>query len=478
MSTGSTPPPARRRAPGPQGHFLLGSHREIVRKGWLQFALDAWRASGDIIRFRLGPLVGHILAHPDAVAHVLLKNRQNYGKGLTYTRTRVMLGLGLLTSEGELWQRQRRLLQPPFTARAVTRFDDVMTSTAETLLARWQTASAERRPVDVHHGMLELTLRVIGRTMLGVDLEEEGGSVVAAYHQACKLLDQRLAAVVDLPLVIPTPANLRMKRALRTLDAFIYRLIDERRATLKDTQASLALADVAAAGPAGPGERDLLDKLLAASDAEAGMSPHQVRDEVMTMFFAGHETTAQALTWTWYALSQHPDIEARLHHELDTVLAGRPPTAQDLAQLTYTRRVIDETLRLFPPVWIFPRGVIGDDELGGYHVPAGSLIFPCPYLTHRHPGYWERPETFDPDRFAPERFTERTRTAYFPFGAGPRACLGTHYALQEATLVVALFAQRYRFRLLPGHRVEPQSAITLYPAGGLPMFLDPRSLSS
>jgi cytochrome P450 len=474
MSTGPTTPTAYRRAPGPQGHWLFGSHREILRKGWLQFCVDAWRASGDIIRFRLGPLIAHLIAHPDAVAHVLLKNRQNYEKGLTYTRLRAMVGLGLLTSEGELWQRQRRLLQPPFTARAVTRFDHVMTSIAETLLARWQAASAQGQPVDVHRGILELTLRVIGCSMLSVDLGEEGGSVVAAYHQACKLLDQRFAAMIDLPLAIPTPANLRLRRALRTLDDFIYRLIDERRAASHQAQATLEPADVAAAGPAGRAERDLLDKLLTAGEAGAGMSPQQVRDEVMTMFFAGHETTAQALTWTWYALSQHPDVEARLHHEIDTVLAGHPPTAQDLAQLTYTRRVIDETLRLFPPVWIFPRGTIDDDQLGGYDIPAGSLVFLCPYLAHRHPDFWEQPETFDPDRFMPERFDDRTRAAYVPFGAGPRACLGNHYALQEAVLVVALFAQRYRFRLLPGHRVEPQSAITLYPAGGLPMLLEPR----
>jgi cytochrome P450 len=386
-----------------------------------------------------------------------------------------MTGLGLLTSEGDLWQRQRRLLQPPFTARAVTRFDHVMTSTAETLLARWQAASAQGQPVDVHRGMLELTLRIIGRSMLGVDLDQEGGRVAAAYHQACQLLDRRFAAVADLPLAIPTPANLRMRRALRTLDDFIYRLIDERRAASSAPQAAPPEPiDLAAAGPAGRPERDLLDKLLNASEAGTGMSRQQVRDELMTMFFAGHETTAQALTWTWYALSQHPDVEARLHDELDHVLAGRPPTAQDLAQLPYTRRVVDETLRLFPPVWLFPRGAIHEDQLGGYHVPAGSLVFPCPYLIHRHPDAWERPETFDPDRFTPERFNDRMRAAYIPFGVGPRACLGNHYALQEAVLLVALFAQRYRFRLLPGHRVEPQSAITLYPAGGLPMRLEPR----
>jgi len=287
---------------------------------------------------------------------------------------------------------------------------------------------------------------------------EGGGAEVAlveAYRDACEVINDRLSSFLDPPLLLPTPANLRIRRALRVLDGRVADIVEERRR----------------GGP----KPDLLSKLLDARDESgAGMSPRQIRDEVITLFFAGHETTAVALTWTWYLLSQHPDVEAQLHAELDAVLGGQPPTSALLPRLEYTRRVLDEAMRLYPPVWTFPRQAVDEDELGGYPIPKGSLMFPCQYLTHRHPDFWEDPERFDPDRFLPERAHGRPLHAYVPFGAGPRACLGNHFALAEASLVLATVAQRYSLRLLPGHPVKPISVITLQPAHGLRMTLTAR----
>jgi cytochrome P450 len=257
---------------------------------------------------------------------------------------------------------------------------------------------------------------------------------------------------------VPTPANRRFNRAIQTLDQIIATIIAERRQQ-----------------PAG--QPDLLDHLLSARDETtgAGMSERQIRDEVITVFFAGHETSAQTLTWLWYLLAQHPEVEQQLHTELARVLGGRTPTVADLPQLGYTQLVVREALRLYPAVWTFPRQAITGDTIAGYHIPAGSLMFPAPYLTHRHPAFWDSPEVFDPERFKPERSQDRHDYAYYPFGGGKRSCIGSHFAMQQIQLVVATVAQHYRLRLVPGQVIEPRSAITLHPAHGLRMQLEPRS---
>jgi cytochrome P450 len=349
-------------------------------------------------------------------------------------------------------------MQPPFTQKSVAAFASDMVGAAEAMLERWRPTAERGEPLEVHREMLRLTITVIGRTMLGMRTDGQGaeGQLVEAYAEACEVINARLASFLDVPLAIPTPANRRLKRAVGVIDRLVYALVEERRR-------------------AGPGA-ELLSRLLEARDEETGeaMSPRQLRDEIITLFFAGHETSAGALTWTWFLLSQHPTAEAELHAELSRVLGGRAPTAADLPALAYTRMVVEESMRLYPPVWTFPRAAIADDELGGYHVPAGSLVFPAQFLTHRHPAFWEEPESFQPERFAPSRAEQRPNLAYFPFGGGPRTCIGSHFAMMETVLVLATVAQRYRLRLAPGHRVEPTSIITLQPLGGMPMVLERR----
>lgn len=453
MTTG-TDSATRTIAPGPRGTVLLGSLPEMRRQGQIQFYLDAWRRFGDVVRLRLGPLTAHLIVQPEHIRHVLVANRDNYRKGIAYRKVELILGAGLFTSEGDLWRRQRRLMQPPFTPGGVKRFTGAITECSAQMLERWQTAAERGQEVDIQREMMRLTMSIIGKTMFSVDVHADAGVVGPAFSAVLEFAAARTVALLDVPLFIPTPMNRRFKEALRTLDAFIYGVIAERRGREDD-------------------QEDLLSLLLRARDEETGqgMSERQLRDEVLTIFFAGHETTAQALTWAWYLLSQHPAAERRLHTELATVLGGRAPTAQDLPGLTYTRMVIEEAMRLYPPVWMFARDAIAHDEIGGYHVPAGSMILMSQYLAHRHPAYWEHPEAFDPERFTPERSAGRPHYAYFPFGGGQRTCIGNHFAMLEAQLILATVAQRYRPRLAPGQAVEPVAVGTLRPRHGLWMTL-------
>jgi cytochrome P450 len=448
----------RRVAPGPHGDPFLGSFRELQRLGQVRFYLNNWRAWGDLVRFRIGPLVAHIVIHPDAVQRVLAENQQNYGRGLGYAKTRGLLGLGLLTSEGEVWRRQRRLMQPLFTSKAVSQYAGDMTAATEAMLEQWQAQAERGETVDINLEMLRLAMRIIGRTMFGIGAGQASVELdmVQSYEHACEFINARLASFFDIPLFIPTPFNRRFTQSIATLDRLIYQLIRERRNQQN-------------------GKADLMSKLLAARDEETGegMSDRQIRDEVITVFFAGHETTAEALTWAWYLLAQNPEAEQRLHTEL-RVLGGRTPTVQDLPNLPYTRMVIEETLRLYPPVWTFPRQAIQPDQLQGYDIPGGSLIFPSQYLTHRHANFWENPEAFEPERFTPKCQAQRPRHAYYPFGGGARTCIGIHFAMQEACLVLATVAQRYRLRLVSTPPIEPRSVITLHPSQPVQMRIELR----
>lgn len=456
MST-DVSPRAGRRAPGPRGNLLLGNALQLRRAGQLAYGLENWRCFGDVVRVRLGPFAVHMVASPAHIHQVLIANRQNYGRGRGYQVLRLLTGQGLLTSEGALWQRQRRLMQPPFTPKAVPPYVGAITAATQAMLERWETQTV-RRDRDVNAEMLALALDVIGRTMFSRTLDQHSRALVAAFAQAVPLVGARITAGLEVPLAVPTPANRRLRQALHTLDTRMYALIAERR--------RLGSSD----------RPDLLARLLDARDAETGaaMSLRQVRDEVMTIFFAGHETIAQTLTWVWYLLGQHPEVEERLHAELAAVLSGRAPTVADLPRLPYTHMVIAETLRLYPAVWAIPRGAVGADVIGGYAIPAGSMVFPFVYAAHRHPEVWPEPERFDPTRFAPDVSGNRPPCSYLPFGAGPRACIGQAFALQEALVVLAMVAQRDRLRLAPGQLVVPHSAITVGPRGGLRMTIHRR----
>ncbi len=464
---GATRSPSRRIAPGPRGIPILGNVPEVREKGGLiQFYSQVHREYGDVVRVRMGPMDQYLIAQPDHVRHVLVANRQNYWKGVAMNRVKLLLGNGLFTSEGEFWQRQRRLMQPPFTPRGVTQFGEPMVDLIQRTLDRWESPARADAVLDIGQEMMTLTMGVIAETMLSIDITRDdvaGNAAEAgrAFAYMLEFISRQSATAFSLPLWIPTPANRRFNAASALIRDFLGGVVRERRELHRR---------------AGPQQRDLLDTLLNARDEQTGqgMDDSQVYDEVITIFFAGHETTAQTLTWLWYLLAKHPDAERRLHDEVDRALGGRVPTLADLPNLPYARMAVEEAMRLYPPAWIFVRESYNDDEIGGYHIPAKSMIVLSPYLTHRHPDHWQRPEVFEPERFAPEQVAKRHHYAYFPFGGGPRTCIGNNFALQEAHLAVAMIAQRYRLRLQTGEEIQPKMMGTLRPAAPVLMRLERR----
>jgi cytochrome P450 len=423
------------------------------------FAFNMWRRYGDIVRIRFFSWPGYLLSHPDHVKHVLHDHHRNYNKQSPLLDAfRLFFGNGLFTNNGESWLHQRRLMQPAFHHKRLAHFGTVMTDTTLAMLAHWQDAGSQ--PLDIPLEMTRLTLRIAGLTLFNLDLSNDADLVG---HTFSVILPQlvKYAFLPFPPLWVPTPGNRRLQAGLETLNQVVYDMISQRRKHLTDS---------------GMETGDLLSMLLAARDEETGegMNDQQVRDEVMTLLLAGHETTSAALTWIWYLLSQHPEVEQRLHEEVDRVLGGQPPTVDCLGDLPYTRNVIQEAMRLYPPAFYIIRHTMADDEIGGYAVPANSIIFLMAHRVHRHPAIWEDPERFDPERFTEERSASRPRFAYIPFGGGPRICIGNSLAMMEAQLVLATVVQHYCLRLVPGHPVEPRMVLTTRPRHGLPMMLQPR----
>lgn len=449
----------RRTPPGPRGHPLFGSVRDAQRGG-PQFYVDARQRFGDVIRFRsYGPLGWYMISHPDDIEYIVRGNAANYPKGIWSGFLEPLVGQGLLTSEGDLWRRQRRLEQPAFHRQRLAALGATMAGAAEALGERWSAYARDGRPFDMMAEMSQLTLRVVGQTLLGADTSGEAARVTPAVTEGIDYVQYRLDHLFPLPEWVPTRRNRQFQRARAALDRLVYGIIDQRRRTGEDTG-------------------DLLSMLLLARDEETGegMSDQQLRDEVMTIVLAGHETTAVTLTWTWYLLAKHPEVADKLRAELDATLGGRTPRIEDLANLPYTRMTIEEALRLYPPAWMLGRQAKEADEIRGYHIPAKALITCSQYVTHRHPDFWTDPERFDPERFAPERAAGRPRFAYFPFGGGQRQCIGNNFALMEAQLVLATLAQRYRPCPVPGHPVEPEPMLTLRPRHGMPMTLHERAV--
>lgn len=446
-SGGRPPAPGlSRRLPLPYGWV------NRMRRDFLGFLLEGAVRFGGVFRFQVGRRAFHLVSHPDLVKQVLQDRHKTYPRSWVYGRTKVVLGESLVSSEGPAWQRQRRMVQPGFHHRKIAGLAGLMTGETDAMLCRWR-ARAEA-PLDVAAEMNRLALDIAGRALFGSGLGEAAAAIRGAVGDAGRVLERRLGNLVVLPVAVPTPANLRLRASLRTLDAIVSRLINERR------------------GTGGASGDDLLSTLLAARDEEAGggLSDREVRDQVLTFMVAGSETTALALTWTWYLLDRHPDADRRLRAELDEVLGGRTPTAEYLPHLRFTRMVIEEALRLYPPVPLVVRDASVADFLGGYHIPARSMVVLSPYVTHRLPQLWELPETFDPDRFAPGRCEDRARFAWYPFLGGPHQCVGQEFAMLEARLVVATVAQAYRLRVAPGARVEPEVSLTLRPRDGIPMI--------
>ena len=442
--------------PGPRGVPILGMLPAVKRDPTGIFVRAAERF-GDVVYFKIANRQGFLITNPADVRHVLQDNARNYHKSPLYQKLKTTLGNGLLTSEDDFWLRQRRIAQPAFHRQRVAGLASVMANAAREAAAGWDTHASSGQPFDVEEEMMRLTRTVVLRALLGADL----GPYTAEIDDAWTVINEHIGESfwsLGLTDTLPTPKNRRFKAAQTVLRGAVNHVITERRRRPSESDA------------------DLLSMLLAARDEETGegMTDDQLRVEVTTFLLAGQETTSLALTWTWYLLSQHPRAQQRLEDELDAVLQGRPPEYADLVNLPYTRMVIDEAMRLYPPAWGFSRQAMADDQLGGFHLPRGWLAFVIPYVLHRLPAYWPNPDEFDPDRFSPERSADRPKFVFIPFGAGPRQCIGNQFALIEAQLSVATFAQAYRLHLVPNHKVEAWPLITLRPRFGMPMIVERR----
>ena len=400
-----------------------------------------------------------LVNEPDFIEHILVTNHRNYVKGrLTRRILQPALGNGLVTSEGDFWRRQRRIITPAFHHRHLAPAADVMMRRARQRVGRWSTPCEKGERLDIAHEMMSLTMEIVAEALFSSDIADS----IAELRRAMTTVVASVGTpnpldILGFPEWFPRWRSPRTRSALARLDRTIYGIIAARRATQ--------------AAPA-----DLLSLLLAARDEETGegMTDTQLRDEVLTFFAAGHETTALALTWTLYLLSRHPGIERTLHDEVDRVPGDGETTFADVEALSYTRMVIEEAMRLFPPTFSFSRTALADDEVGGHPIRAGSVVTISPYLTHRNPRLWQDPQRFDPERFTPERIKARHRFAYLPFGGGPRICIGRGFAMAEACLVLATIARAYRLRVAPGQRVEAHGRITLRPRYGLRMTLERR----
>jgi cytochrome P450 len=451
----------RRLAPGPKGEPILGSARGFQRD-LLQTLLDGWREHGDIVRFKgVGPLFPvHLPVHPDYVTYVLKDNAANYPKTpFINDRWRMVVGNGLICSEGAFWLRQRRLAQPSFDPKLLRSFDGGVADRAQDLADDWERHAETGRPVEVAGAMVRLALAVLGQAMFSTDWRRDAEAMAPAVHVTIGHAYHQIESFVPIPLGVPTPRNRRFLEARAVLDEIMYRLIRERR-QMDD------------------GPQDLLGTLMHAQDPDTGerMSDEQIHDELMTFMFGGHETVASGMAWTLYLLSKHPEVQRRMRAEIDGVLQGERPTADAMTgQLPYTTRVINESLRLYPPVSLISRSPLADDEIGGYHVPKGGMVLICSYVSHRHSGIWDNPEGFDPDRWLPERSEGRPKNAWFPFSGGPRQCIGGYFGLIEMHIVLSMILQRFELDLVPGHPVEPRPGITLGFRNGLQMTVRHRT---
>lgn len=437
--------------PGPPGLPLVGVF-PVARKDPLRFFVDSARQYGDIVSMRFGFRRVYLISHPDHVKHVLQDHHRAYGKNPTAARVRPLFGDSLTTIDGEGWRRQRQLLRPVFQPSRLMPFVPIVTAATAAMLERWQRIAENGEPLDLQREMTDLTRAIILRVLFGDIAAAEDGAVAEALDLALEHASRQLWSPLGW-LEVPTSGNRQYRCALRTVDGFLS-------------------GTIARARRKGSPPGTLLSLLLDTCGAEGNrqMSDGELHDELKAFLVAGYTTTASALAFVWYALAGNLAVEKQLKRELRTVLEGWPPGPQDLHALHYTRMLIKEVLRLYPPTWVTARTPMGDDEIGGYRIAANAIVLLSPFVTHRHPGFWEEPERFDPERFSPERSAIRPPFAYFPFGGGPRSCIGSGFVSVEMQLVVAMVAQRYHLTLVPGCRVDLDPGLTLRPRPGVPVY--------
>ncbi|MDT7541284.1 MAG: hypothetical protein QOE33_1188 [Acidobacteriota bacterium] len=445
--------------PGPKATTPVARVRGYLafRRDPLSFLTRLAREHGDIAHFRVGGQHAYLLNHPDLIRDVLVNNQDCFHKGRALQRSKRLLGEGLLTSEGQHHRRQRRLAQPAFHKKRIESYGAIMVDYAARHSARWRDGES----VDIAREMMRLTLAIVGKTLFNADVESDAEEVALALTEIMELFNMLLLPYSEYLERLPLPHTRRFERARAKLDEIIYRIVEERRRDERD------------AG-------DLLSMLLEARDEEgdlSGMTDQQIRDEVMTLILAGHETTANALSWTWYLLAQNVEAESKLHAELDEVLehGRRLPTVEDLPRLRYTEMVFAESMRLYPPAWVVGRLAIKDYSARGYTIQAGSLVLLSQYVMHRDARFFTGPERFDPERWTAEARESRPAYSYFPFGGGARRCIGEGFAWMEGVLLVASIASRWRMRLDPNHKVETYPRITLRPKRGIRVTLEQRN---
>jgi cytochrome P450 len=448
--TSRTSPSSETRAfpPGPKTSLLSALTYRPGRDP-LMFFSNLAREYGDLAYLRMGGEHLFIASDPAVIKDVLVTHNQNFHKSRGLERVKILLGEGLLTSEDAFHLRQRRLMQPAFHRDRIAAYASTMVAHADRMRNGW----SEGTTFDMARDMSRLTLLIVGKTLFDTDVESQARDVGEAMGGLMDSFWTMMLPFGERLERLPIPYLRRGRKARERLDAIVYGIIRERRATLGD-------------------RGDLLSMLLLAQDDEdkgRGMTDKQVRDEAMTIFLAGHETTANALTWTWYLLSQTPEVERRLHEEIDRVLGGRLPTVADVERLPYIMRVVTESMRLYPPAWLVGRRAVNEYRIGDYDVPPRSIIVMSQWIVHRDQRHYPDPERFDPDRWTPDFKAALPRFAYFPFGGGPRQCIGESFAWMELVLLVATIAQQWRFELLPGHPVVPNAAVTLRPKYGMKM---------
>jgi cytochrome P450 len=437
---------------GPRGHWLGGNLPEF-RRDRLEFFVRCARDFGDMVKLRFAHRRIYLASHPDLIEEVLVTQSRHFIKHFAMRLNPMVLGKGLLTSEGDFWLRQRRLIQPVFARNRILSYGPAMVTATERMLAGWKPGEAR----DIHEEMMRVTLAIAAKTLFNTEVDSDAQSIAHAMAVMQNNFLERFNSLIPLPLWLPTPANLRAKRATRQLDDVLYRIIRERRAENVD-------------------KGDLLSLLLHARDEDdgSGMTDKQLRDEAMTLFLAGHETTALVLSWAWYLMAQHPEAEARLWAELDAVLTGRTPTVDDWPRLKYTEWIALESMRLYPPAYVVGREALVDCNIGGYQVPRGTTMLLPAWVVQRDARFFDEPDRFKPERWGEERMKSLPKFTYFPFGGGPRVCIGQQFAMMELVLILATIAQRFRFRLQPGATVTPVPTFTLRPSPGIPGLIEPR----
>jgi cytochrome P450 len=454
MSRKASAPLKRNNPPGPQGDLLGLRSLRAFNHDVLSYLMQLTRTYGDVVRFPFGPFEVYLVSRPELVYQILVQDADKFLK--TRALKRILessLGNGLLVNDGEAWRKQRRMVQPAFHMKRIENYAGAMVDFAQRIGREWQPGQLR----DIHHDMMRLTMNIVSKTLFDADVSAEADRVGAAITTGLEVTNAQFSRLINLPAWLPTRENRKGKQALQTINDVVMGFIRARRASGED-------------------KGDLLSMLMLSVDEEgkSGMTDKQVRDEAYTLFVAGHETTANALTWTWYLLATHPQVMLKLREELDAVLSGRAPMLSDLPNLPYTDVVLKESMRLYPPAWTVTREATQDIQLGEYLLPAGRVVFLSQYVSHHNPLYFAQPDEFMPERWADGFEKKLPRFAYYPFGAGPRICIGNTFALMEARLVLAELAQHFTLTMQPGFHPIARPSITLRPANGMQMVVHRR----